>query len=79
MEKELREIFRYNIQYTQFDCGKMLYKIYNLFKNNILYDPENSEQFRYLGTYFNFVINDYNKDIQYYLIAIDKGNDNAME
>lgn len=80
MERELNEIlYGYGIYSVQFTCDKMLERVYNLFKNDILYDPENYDEDRILGLYFSCVKEDHVNAVKYFSMADkNKGNINAM-
>ena len=78
MEEELIKIFNeYNITYIQMN-DDMINKIYNLFKNDIFYNPENGDEYKFLGLYYENIKKDYEKAEKYYLMAIEKGNVDAM-
>jgi TPR repeat protein len=57
-------------------------KIYNLFINNIVYEsedePTNNGGNYYLGVYYHFINVNYEFAKKHYLMAIEKGNTNAM-
>jgi hypothetical protein len=59
-------------------------KIYNLFIHNIIFNyasdciNENNNDSYYLGVYYRFININYALAKKYYLMAIDKGNANAM-
>lgn len=55
-----------------------LEQIYNLYHNNISCDKLSPNTMNYYGIYY-FINNDCDKMLKYYLMAIDKGNDAAMD
>src|SRR5438132_1358429 len=77
-EKELKEIFKcYNMTYD-IKCMFTLINVHNLFTMDILFDPQNDNEYAYLGLYYNKIKKDYDKAEKYYLIAIEKGNTIAI-
>src|ERR1700722_14141110 len=75
MENELVEIFKKNlIQYNPEHLNeKNIEKIYNLFKNNILYDPVDNNECYYLAQYY-FINHDLVKSIENYYEAAKNGH-----
>src|SRR6266705_977649 len=82
MEKELKKFFQENLDYTPFPETDSIEKVYNLFINNILFEPQTPTECIYLGDYYwkqvTFLYCEREKMLEYYLMAIDKGNIRAM-
>ena len=55
-----------------------LIKIYNLFEKNIMFEPLTSCELFYVASYHNFITKNYVEMEKYYLMAIEKGDDNSM-
>src|SRR5438128_171944 len=73
MEEELINFFKnhkYGYPKSNIDS---IEKIYNLFINNILFDPKTGNEFHFMGLYYAINEN-YDKMKECYLIAIEKEN-----
>ena len=68
----------HEMSYIIIDNHDSLVKIYNLFNHNIIFDPITRCELLYLGTYHNTITKNYSEMKKYYKMAIDKGDDNAM-
>ena len=78
-EQEIKNVVvKYNCLYINIDNEKSINNIYHLFIKNIVFEPELSIEMLYLGYYYNNIEKDYNQMKKYYLMAIDKGDVNAM-
>lgn len=51
--------------------------IYELFVNDIIFEPKDDIEMNYLGNYYKIAKN-YDKMVEYYLMAINRGNDYSM-
>ncbi len=80
MEEYIKSILsKYNSLYVTIDNDNDLKIIYDLFKNNIVSDDNiTSICSFYYGYYYQYVKKEYDLMKKYYLIAIDKGNSDAM-
>jgi hypothetical protein len=78
---ELKEIFK-NKCHISF-IGTYFRKIYDLFINNVTFEPNTNNtdyinDLYYLGVYYQFIYVNYDLMKKYYLMAIEKGNSWAM-
>ena len=69
---------KYNLTYSPIDNNESLIKIYNLFDQNIIFEPKTSCELLYLAKYHNHITKNYGEMEKYYLMAIEKGNTEAM-
>jgi TPR repeat protein len=68
----------HNISYINIDDNESLIKIYNLFVKNIIFEPVTDCELLYIGNYYQYITKNYVEMEKYYLIAIEKGNSDAM-
>ncbi len=66
------------VKYVIIDNNDSLVKIYNLFNQNIVFNPITSCELLYVGTYHHFVTKNYVEMEKYYLMAVENGNYDAM-
>jgi len=66
----------YNLTYIHIEDASIL-NIYNLYVNNILFEPVTHCELLYMGVYYKTIKN-YIEMEKYYLMAIKKGNQDAM-
>lgn len=73
---ELEKILSENDYEYQNDIDDLvlMHKIYNLYKNHVMFNPENGVEYKYLGLYYNIFFKDYDKMMECYNMAIEKGN-----
>lgn len=69
---------KFEITYVYINDKTSFAKIYDLFINDIMFEPINGMENNYLGLYFRNIKKDYNKAKCHYLIAIERGNTVAI-
>jgi TPR repeat protein len=75
LKKKFKE---YGISYIPIEDTQLLTKIYDLFQNNIIFEPVNGEEFRYIGSYYRCVKKDFMSAEKYYQLAVEHGDAYAM-
>lgn len=65
-------------RYIKISDEKSIPKIYNLLINEELFEPECSDEFHYLGFYYQHIAKNYDLMMNYYLRAIELGNSSSM-
>src|SRR5438552_2937590 len=79
MEEFIKNLLdQYNYDYVNIDTKDSLIKIHNLLINNIIFEPLTSIELLYLAIYYREISQNYELMKKYYLMAIDKGNSDAM-
>lgn len=77
MKNELYSIFkliRLNFKLEHIKEIAEIKKIYDLFKNDILFEPNNNNDYNIIALYYEFVKKDYNRAKKYHKISVKKGN-----
>lgn len=75
----LKKIFDvFGVAYTDIEEEELLDKVYNLFQNNIIYEPSIGTEYLYLGLYHARITKNYENVEKNYLKAIEFGNNCAM-
>lgn len=78
-EKEIDNIIsKYNKEYIKIDNQTSINNVYELFVNNVIFEPTCDIEMYYLGHYYNLIKHDYEMCKKYYLMSVDNGNHNAM-
>ena len=76
---DIKEILaKYNCLYIAINDSFSIKKIRSLLVDNNIYEPSNVTEIHYLGWYYEYIEKDYVKMKRYYLMAVDKGDPNAM-
>jgi TPR repeat protein len=77
-EQKLIEYFKkIKFDYVKIKNDKSINKIYALFFDNQIFEPENSEEMNYLGVYYE-IIKNFPKMEKYYFMSMELGNSDAM-
>jgi TPR repeat protein len=77
--EKIKSVLRgYNCSYVVIDSDQEVDNIYNLLFNNIFFHPKSDIECFYCGWYESVVKKDNENAKKYYMMAIEKGNDSAM-
>ena len=75
LKKKLAEI---SFCYVPIENNESIIKIYNLFVNDIKFEPLTGIECNYMGVYYSEIVLNYDESEKYYLMAIDYGITIAM-
>ena len=79
IENKLIKILEtFDVTYVKIPSKPSLYKIYELFNTNVIFEAENDVEHLYLGVYYRNCKKDYKLMKVHYLAAIGKQNSSAM-
>ena len=78
MKSLIKELKKYKVTYVAIHDPTSIDKIHNLFCHGVLFEPQNTIEYLYVGLYYKTVKQNYAKAKHYYLIAVDCGDSYAM-
>lgn len=79
MENDLRhKMDMYCLRYVTIVDKQAFNRIYNLWVNNIVYEPQTIEEYKYIGLYYKFVLHNDDKAESYLLRGIKAGDGYCM-